>query len=450
MSQASAGNDTIAAIATPAGKGAVGIVRLSGPAARSIGEHITARKLRPRQADYATFYDATGQAIDAGLVLFFPNPTSYTGEDIVELQCHGSPLILRALVERALTLGARQARPGEFTERAFLNDKLDLLQAEAVADLIESNSMLAAKNASRSLQGRFSSDVDAVLTQLIDLRVFVESALDFPEEELDFLNDGKLLDGLTSCMNTIEALLARARQGQRLREGRRIVIAGRPNVGKSSLLNQLTGFATAIVSEVSGTTRDLVEREVVLGGVVAQLVDTAGIRHTDDPVESEGVARTRQALSGADIILHVCEHGSLADNSEPLFELHDGVEQVTVYNKIDLAGRPAGIEPGNPPAVYLSAKTGSGIDLLIDQIGALLGVADGTENLLLARDRHIGAMHRARDSVADSLRQLQTGGAGELLAEDLRTAQTALSELKGEFLPDDLLGEIFSRFCIGK
>jgi len=450
MSHGAPGNNTIVAIATPHGKGAIGIVRLSGPDSHKIAGKITGKSLISRQAVFCPFLDSDKRVLDEGIALYFKGPRSYTGEDVVELHAHGSPLVLQALVAHARKLGACQARPGEFTERAFLNDKLDLLQAEAVADLIESNSLQAAKNASLSLQGRFSSDVNEALTGIISLRVFVEGALDFPEEELDFLNDGKLTEKLEDCIGSISALLERSKQGKKLREDKRVVIAGRPNVGKSSLMNQLSGYSAAIVNEISGTTRDLIEQEMIISGVSARIIDTAGLRETTDPVEMEGVTRARETLASADVIIYVSEYGDEQEAAEEVFDIPEDTGLILVFNKIDLFQRSPEIKTGQWPEIFLSAKTGAGMDLLAEQIKQGLNSLDPSENLFLARERHIDAMKRTLQCLARGAQQLKKSGAVELLAEDLREAQESLSELKGEFLPDDLLGEIFSRFCIGK
>lgn len=450
MSHGAPGNGTIVAIATPHGKGAIGIVRLSGPDSHKIAGKITGKTLVFRQATYCPFLDGDGCVLDNGIALYFKGPQSYTGEDVVELHAHGSPLVLQALVAHARKLGARQARPGEFTERAFLNDKLDLLQAESVADLIESNSLQAAKNASLSLQGRFSSDVNEALTGIINLRVFVEGALDFPDEEMDFLGDGKLTEMLEASIGLISALLERSKQGKKLREDKRVVIAGRPNVGKSSLMNQLSGYSAAIVNENSGTTRDLIEQEMIVSGVTAQVIDTAGLRETADPVEREGVARAREALASADVIIYVSEYGGRQEAAEEVFDMPEGADLILVFNKIDLSQRKQEIRKGQWPEIFLSAKTGAGMDLLVEQIKQGLTSLDPSENLFLARERHIDAMKRTLQCLARGAQQLKKSGAGELLADDLREAQESFSVLTGEFLPDDLLGEIFSRFCIGK
>lgn len=448
MISSTAGNETIVAIATPPGKGAVGIVRLSGPRAMEIAGRMIRRPLQSRTAVYTPIIDDQGDALDQGLAIAFPAPGSYTGEDMVELHAHGADMVLREMVRCAVRLGARQARPGEFTERAFLNEKLDLIQAEAVADLIESHSLQAARNASLSLQGRFSTDIDEVLSAIIEMRAFVESALDFPEEDIDFLADGQIKQMLQQAIEMICLLLSRSRQGKQLREGKRIVIAGRPNVGKSSLMNQLSGYSTSIVSDVSGTTRDLVEQQMSFSGVIAQVTDTAGLRETSDPVEIEGVNRAREALGRGDIIIHVNEcHEDPVVNPD---NLPPDSEVLRIYNKIDLHDEKPRREKNNPVEIYLSAKTGAGIELLQEEIARRLLACDTGEPLFLARQRHLDAMENARRSLVNGLEQLHLHGAGELLAEDLLQAQRALSGLKGEFLPDDLLGEIFSRFCIGK
>ncbi len=439
--------DTIVAVASAAGHAAIGVVRLSGPEARDIAETITAQKLAARQAHYATINTVDGVPLDKGVVLFFQAPHSYTGEDVVEFQMHGSPVLLQALTETCVKSGARHARPGEFTERAFHHNKLDLLQAEAVADLINSRSIAAARSANQSLQGRFSTYVDALLQEMTELSVFVEGALDFPEEEVDWLQDQGIENKLQTCAASMQQLLQRCQQGKRLNIIPKVVITGAPNVGKSSLLNCLTGQASAIVNERSGTTRDLIEQEVVLNDLAFVLVDSAGIRDSADPIEQEGVQRAQQAASSADIVIHMFVDGEVA--SETIASNEDNTA-ILVFNKIDQSGSDAGVKPGPTPTVYLSAKTGAGIDGLIQVLQKLAGARETDETPLLARQRHIDAIQQAQAYLANGLDTLQSNRSVELLAEDLRLARKSLAALKGEQLPDDLLGEIFSRFCIGK
>ncbi|MCG8325679.1 MAG: tRNA uridine-5-carboxymethylaminomethyl(34) synthesis GTPase MnmE [Thiotrichales bacterium] len=450
MNKGGTGNDTIVAIATPPGKGAIGVVRVSGPEASRIAQALTGKLPQPKQFLYSAFVNAQGETIDDGIVLYFKGPQSYTGDDMIEFQGHGSPPVLQELVNTIMQQGARQARPGEFTERAYLNNKLDLLQAEAVADLIESRSLRAAKNARQSLQGRFSADVDAVVSALTDVRAHVECSLDFPDEELPLDKDTVLLNKLRECQGLAADLLRRSERGRKLSEGQRVVIAGRPNVGKSSLLNQLAGHDAAIVSEASGTTRDVIEQELSVSGLPLTLVDTAGLRRTDDPVETEGVTRARRAIENADLVINVNEYDPQSSAPDELSELSPSTTGIAVYNKIDLHGHVAGFTLPGEQAICLSAKTGAGVELLLEAIKQAILQQDSGEDLLLARARHINAMKKAQECLTRGYDQLQAAGAGELLAEELRMAQEALAEIKGEFLPDDLLAEIFSRFCIGK
>lgn len=443
--------DTIAAIATPPGRGGVGIVRVSGPGVRSIAEAVTGGLPKPRFARFCNFLDASGEVIDQGIALYFAAPHSFTGEEVLELQGHGGPVIMDLLLKRVLELGARLARPGEFSERAFLNDKLDLAQAEAVADLIEAETEASARLASRSLQGSFSRRIRELQGQLVELRVFVEAALDFPEEEIDFLADGQVLARLESVMAAVEKVRASARTGRLLRDGMNLVIAGLPNAGKSSLLNALAGVESAIVTEIPGTTRDLLRERISLDGVPVHLVDTAGLRDTEDRVEQEGVRRARDELQRADRVLWVYDAEADPDNRGlEQARLPEGVPVTWVRNKVDRIGeQPAITERNGVPEVRLSARSGEGVELLRRHLLQSMGF-QGTENTeFLARRRHLDAIDRALAFLRDGRNQLETG-AGELLAEELRRAQLALSEITGEFSADDLLGEIFSSFCIGK
>lgn len=437
--------DTIVAIATAPGKSAIGIVRVSGDKALQIAETITGKHVTIGQIQYAAFHAEDGSAIDSGLLLSFQRPASYTGEDLVEFQTHGSQPVLQALLQEVIRCGARHARPGEFTERAYLNNKLDLLQAEAVADLINSNSRLAARSASQSLQGRFSDEVNDLLQQITWLRVYVEGALDFPEEEVDFLKNEQLLVKLKSCIESAEKLLSRCEQGRSLGNQSRVVIAGRPNAGKSSLMNQLVGIDAAIVSEISGTTRDLIEQEVMLGGISLRLFDTAGIRDASDPIEVEGVARAEKAIQNADLVIVVRE-----PEEKIMMEIPEEADQLVVINKIDLSDIKPEVIENDPVEIYLSAKTGDGIELLINMIEKKLYHLEAGQSPLLARDRHILAIEKAVSLLRQGLGVLQEYGSGELLAEDLHQAHDSLSVLTGRIVADDLLGEIFSRFCIGK
>ncbi|RTZ71692.1 MAG: tRNA uridine-5-carboxymethylaminomethyl(34) synthesis GTPase MnmE [Gammaproteobacteria bacterium] len=443
--------DTIAAIATPPGRGGVGIVRVSGPLAERIAEAVTGNIPKARFAHFTGFLDETGAVIDQGIALYFQAPRSFTGEDVLELQGHGGPVVMDLLLKRVLDLGARLARPGEFSERAFLNDKLDLAQAEAVADLIDAETTAAARLATRSLQGAFSRRIHELVERLVQLRVYVEAALDFPEEEIDFLSDGGVRRQLEEIREAVARVRASAGTGRLLRDGMKLVIAGEPNAGKSSLLNALAGVESAIVTEIPGTTRDLLREHIALEGVPVHLVDTAGLRETSDRVEQEGVRRARDELQRADRVLWV--YDAEADPENQGFEraqLPEGVPVTWVRNKVDRIGEPSQLgERGGVPEVSLSARSGEGVELLRRHLLQCMGF-QGTENTeFLARRRHLDAIDRAMAALDQGRRVLETG-AGELLAEELRRAQLALSEITGEFSADDLLGEIFSSFCIGK
>ena len=432
--------DAIAAIATPPGRGAIGIVRISGPDLQPLARALLGRVPRPRQALLASFRDADGAALDTGIALFFPAPGSATGEDVLELHGHGGPMVLRMLLERVCAAGARLARPGEFTERAFLNDKMDLAQAEAVADLIDSASRGAAVSALRSLSGVFSRRVASVDERLLAARVHVEAAIDFPEEEVDFLADEALAQRLAGIDQALSDLLADGRQGQVLRDGLDVVIAGRPNVGKSSLMNRLLAEDRAIVTDIPGTTRDVLAADVEIDGIAVRLKDTAGLRAGAEPVERIGVARAQEAVDSADLVLAVQE-----EDGEPV-PLDAAVKRLTVKNKVDLSGRPAGRNAAGE--LLVSALTGAGFDALRAAIVAAAGVAPG-EGTYLARQRHLTALDAAKESVRRS-RQRLAEGRGELAAEELRAAQQQLGEVVGATTSDELLGEIFSAFCIGK
>ncbi len=441
--------DTIAAIATPPGRGGIGVVRLSGPQAFPIAAQLAGPLPPPRQAALRDFRAADGSVIDQGLLLCFPAPRSFTGEDVVELHGHGGPVVLDMLLSRCLALGARLARPGEFSERAFLNDRLDLAQAEAIADLIEAGSRQAARAAQRSLQGAFSRAVSELVEGLTELRVWVEAALDFPEEEIDFLADEGLQARLAELRQALAALRRRARQGSLLREGLQLVIAGRPNAGKSSLLNLLAGRDAAIVTHLPGTTRDPLHEPIQIDGLPLHVVDTAGLRDTDDPVEQEGVRRAWRELARADLVLHVVDAtlGWQAADADIATRLPEGVPVLRVFNKIDRSGDAPGRRDG---AVYLSARDGRGLTALHEALKAQAGYAAAGEDVILARRRHLDALQRAAEALARADRQLRERRAGELLAEELRLAQDALGEITGRVRPDELLGRIFSSFCIGK
>lgn len=443
--------DTIAAIATPPGRGGIGVIRVSGAAVPQIITALFGQPLRPRHAHFAAFRDGAGQIIDQGLALYFPAPHSFTGEPILELQAHGSPVVLDGLMRRLLELGPRAARPGEFSERAFLNDKIDLAQAEAIADLIDSTTEQAARSAQRSLQGEFSRRIDALVEALIQLRLYIEASIDFTDEDIDFMAEGHIAEQVANLAGRIDAIHASARQGCLLREGMTLVIAGRPNAGKSSLLNRLTGQETAIVTAIAGTTRDTLREFVQIDGLPLHIIDTAGLREdSDDPVELEGMRRTRAAMANADRVLLLIDDSDPSDSEALLADIPAPLPVTRIHNKIDLTGSPPGLEETRDgPVIYLSLKSGAGLEVLIKHLKDGVGYDSGAEGLFMARRRHLDAIDRARMALDRAGQQLQAG-APELLAEELRTAQQALSEITGEFTSDDLLGRIFSSFCIGK
>lgn len=444
------GADTICAIATPPGAGGLGIVRVSGQDVPRISEAILGSLPRARYATLADFTDAHGTIIDTGIALYFPAPDSFTGEHVLELQGHGGAFILHRVVQRVQELGARLARPGEFSERAFLNDKLDLVQAEAIADLIESGSDAAARAAQRSLQGMFSSRVGELQEELTAIRVFVEAAIDFPDEEIDFLAESDVLDRVMKAGEHLASLLADARQGRLLRDGIVLAIIGRPNAGKSSLLNALSGQESAIVTDIPGTTRDVLREQVDLDGIPVHLADTAGIRETNDRIEAEGVRRARRALESADLVLMVLDGTKESFDPQLAEEIPTGVKSITVANKADLVTSAGRVLENRDEVVWISAKTGQGLDLLRARIRESIGANDQVEGSFSARQRHIDALKRTAGHIEQGFTVMQSLAAGELLAEELRLAQQALGEITGEMLPDDLLGEIFSSFCIGK
>jgi tRNA modification GTPase len=446
-------SETIAAIATPPGFGGVGIVRISGPGAASIALALLRRLPKPRYATLSPFRAADGAAIDHGLAIYFPAPGSFTGEDVLELQGHGGPVVMDLLLRRTLELGARLARPGEFSERAFLNGKLDLAQAEAVADLIEAGTETAARLAGRTLEGALSRRVDALVERLTQLRMYCEAALDFPDEDVDFLAEARVAADLDGLIADTKVLLADARQGQLVREGLRLVIAGPPNAGKSSLLNALSGADTAIVSHIPGTTRDLLRAEIQLDGLPLHITDTAGLRPAADPIEEEGIRRAQGQIAQADRVLWVYAADAEALPA-PNAGLPPGAPVSYVRNKIDLTGEAPGLrETPAGPELALSARSGAGLDLLrthIQAVAGFRGAAGEAGGELLARRRHLDAIGRALGHLDAAAEALAATSAGELVAEDLRLAQRALGEITGAFTADDLLGRIFSGFCIGK
>ncbi|MGI9222429.1 MAG: tRNA uridine-5-carboxymethylaminomethyl(34) synthesis GTPase MnmE [Woeseiaceae bacterium] len=442
-------NDTIVAIATPPGAGGVGIVRLSGAQADTITEGIVGELPQPRVATQRNFVDAGGEPIDSGLVLFFPAPNSFTGETVVELHGHGGPVVMSLVVDAAVQLGARIAEPGEFTKRAFLNDKLDLAQAEAIADLIGSGTEQAARAALRSLAGEFSERVGQVANEVERLRLYVEAAIDFPEEEIDFLSDQQLQTAIDSAVTAFTALIAQTKVGRVLRDGYRVVIVGKPNAGKSSLMNRLSGEDTAIVTELAGTTRDILREQINIDGLAVELVDTAGLRNDPDRIEAEGIRRAREALQSADAVLWI-QDSSESDSGQLEEELPADIPVIVVRNKADLSKEPIGADPDDPQLVRLSAKSGAGLEELRTQIRRLAGYKDLGERTITARRRHTDALRRAHDHFEAGRRALDEQRAGEVFAEELRLAHAALGEITGATSSDDLLGMIFTEFCIGK
>jgi len=446
--------DTIVAAATPPGRGGVGIVRVSGPKTPQIAATLVGELPVARLATLSRFTDSGGAPIDIGIALFFPGPHSYTGEHVLEIQGHGGPVILESLVARCLELGARRARPGEFTERAFHNDKIDLAQAEAVADLIDAGSREAARAAMRSLQGEFSNMVQGLTDALVDLRTYVEAAIDFPEEEVDFLADTALSERLATVRGHFDAVTAAAGQGRLLRDGLNVVLAGRPNSGKSSLLNRLAGYDAAIVTAIPGTTRDVLRERIDIDGLPLHVLDTAGLRDSGDAVEQEGVRRAAAEMTRADRVLFVIDTGN--DPLGRAFEEERGrlpadVPVTLVFNKIDLAaGLPVDDTVSGPPRIHVSATVGTGLDQLRSHLKACVSFQTAGNGSISARRRHIEALARARQCVETAALGLTQRRDSELVAEELRMAQQALEEVTGIFTADDLLGRIFGSFCIGK
>lgn len=456
--------DTIAAIATPPGNGGVGIIRISGALVPHIAKQLirgacslqangiqhSIKALTPRLAQYSSFTDNDGSVIDSGISLYFPAPASYTGEDILELQGHGGSVVLDMLLRRVLSLGARLSNPGEFTERAFLNNKLDLAQAEAVADLIESSTEQSVRSAQKSMQGVFSTQVNELVEELTELRTYVEAAIDFVDEEIDFLTDGVVENRMLRILHSIKQIQNTAQQGRLLRDGMTVVLAGKPNAGKSSLLNALAGHEAAIVTDIAGTTRDVLKERIQLNGMPLHIIDTAGLRDSDNAIEQEGIRRAREEIKSADKIL------LLIDAREPNIEsilktLPPGGNVTQIYNKIDLLGlEPEIKQTPQGCQIYLSIKTGNGMELLKQHLKQSVGFNEATDNVFIARRRHIDALSKGHEFVENALEQLRGSYAGELVAEDLRLAQMSLAEITGKFTSDDLLGKIFSSFCIGK
>ncbi|WP_100157785.1 tRNA uridine-5-carboxymethylaminomethyl(34) synthesis GTPase MnmE [Proteus columbae] len=450
--------DTIVAQATPPGRGGVGILRVSGPKAALVAQTVLGKLPKPRYADYLPFRNDDNSVLDQGIALFFPNPNSFTGEDVLELQGHGGPVILDLLLKRILQIpGVRIANPGEFSERAFLNDKLDLAQAEAIADLIDASSEQAARSAINSLQGAFSSHINEMVESLTHLRIYVEAAIDFPDEEIDFLSDGIIEGKLNAVIEELDDVRAQARQGSLLREGMKVVIAGRPNAGKSSLLNALAGREAAIVTDIAGTTRDVLREHIHIDGMPLHIIDTAGLREASDEVERIGIERAWKEIEQADRVLFMVD-STTTDATTPediwpefMARLPNTLPVTVIRNKSDLTGENVEITAqGNYPMIRLSARDGMGIELLRSHLKEAMGFNSNTEGGFLARRRHLQALNTAAEHLQQGHEQLVYAKSGELLAEELRLAQQALSEITGEFTSDDLLGRIFSSFCIGK
>lgn len=450
--------ETIVAQATAPGRGGIGILRVSGPLAKDVAQAVLGKCPKPRMADYLPFKDADGTVLDQGIALYFKSPNSFTGEDILELQGHGGQVVLDLLLKRILQIdGIRLARPGEFSEQAFLNDKLDLAQAEAIADLIDATSEQAARSALKSLQGEFSKKVNELVDSVIYLRTYVEASIDFPDEEIDFLADGKIEANLRGIINQLDGVRAEAKQGSILREGMKVVIAGRPNAGKSSLLNALAGREAAIVTDIAGTTRDVLREHIHIDGMPLHIIDTAGLRDATDEVERIGISRAWTEIEQADRIILMLDSSDpeSADlskvRSEFLAKLPTTLPVTIVRNKIDLNGEQASeSEQGGYKIISLSAQTHDGVQLVREHLKQAMGFQTGMEGGFLARRRHLDALEKASEHLQIGLVQLTEFHAGELLAEELRLVQTYLSEITGEFTSDDLLGNIFSSFCIGK
>ena len=443
-------SDTIAAIATASGAGGIGVVRVSGELSAFIAAQVLGHCPAPRYAAYLPFYDTHQILIDRGIAIYYQNPHSYTGEDVLELQAHGGTALMQILLGRCIELGARQAEPGEFTRRAYLNDKIDLAQAEAVADVISASTAEAARSAMRSLSGEFSNSINQVLSKLINLRMYVEACLDFPEEEIDFITQGKVAEKLASIELELDLVSVKAKQGSLLREGMHIVLVGQPNVGKSSLMNQLSGEEIAIVTPIAGTTRDTIKNNIQINGLPLNIIDTAGLRETNDEVEKIGIARTYRALENAQVAILLIDaaHGIGDNEKSVLTHLPQEITKVWVHNKIDTTAEPAKmVEKAGETHIYLSAKTGEGVELLKQHLLNIAGYQQNAEGIFMARTRHLEALKTVDKRLLEAQKNMNHA---ELIAEELRLAQEALSSITGEFTPDDLLGEIFSKFCIGK
>lgn len=451
-------NDTIIAQATPPGRGGVGIVRVSGPKAELVAQTLLNKIPKVRSADYLSFLDEEQQTIDQGIAILFKAPNSFTGEDVLELQGHGGPVIMDMLMRRILLIeGIRMARPGEFSERAFLNDKMDLTQAEAIADLIDATSERAAKSAMQSLQGEFSTKINALTESLIHLRIYVEASIDFPEEEVDFLADGKIASSLYGIIDNLTAVKNQAKQGSIIREGMKVVIAGRPNAGKSSLLNALAGKESAIVTDIAGTTRDVLREHIHIDGMPLHIIDTAGLRESPDKVEQIGIERAWEEINNADQVLFMVD-GTTTDETDPhkiwpdfIDRLPKSIGLTVIRNKADLTGENLDVDTNSDHIVFkISAKEDLGLAALKDHLKQCMGYQSSTEGGFIARRRHLNAIAKAEEHLQIGREQLEVYKAGELLAEELRLAQEQLSEITGEFTSDDLLGRIFTSFCIGK
>jgi tRNA modification GTPase len=441
--------DTIAAIATPPGNGGVGVIRISGPGVINIAASLSAKKLKPRYATYSSFLDADGGNIDSGLLLYFQAPASFTGEDVLELHGHGGRVVLDMLLRRVLALGARPAAPGEFSQRAYLNNKLDLAQAEAIADLITSSTEQAVRSAQQSMQGVFSAQINELVDELIELRVYIEAAIDFVEEEIDFLHDGVVAEKIRQLQHKVREIHATARQGRLLHDGISVVLAGKPNAGKSSLLNALAGHEAAIVTEVAGTTRDVLRERIQLDGMPIHIIDTAGLRDSENIVEQEGIRRARQEIRKADKVLLLLDITKPEDDSL-LESLPPDINVTRIYNKIDLTGQSSAmLETAQGVEIFLSVKSKVGLDLLKQHLKQAAGFTESADSVFVARRRHLQALSQAEEALQSASAQLESH-APELVAEDLRQAQNRLASITGEFSSDDLLGEIFGSFCIGK